>query len=124
MEKWNLPRSPISERSDELFDTLVSSFGATRTSDFFLVRRRAIFEKRERARREAGKKKSQTSVTESINTKNSPYTYVCVVLNEGEKTPSTDPLSFWTFFEKNPNLGRWYSALVCTELSARMYTIF
>ena len=92
MEKWNLPRSPISERSDELFDTLVSSFGATRTSDFFLVRRRAIFEKRERARREAGKKKSQTSVTESINTKNSPYTYVCVVLNEGEKTPSTDPL--------------------------------
>lgn len=60
MEKWNLPRSPISERSDELFDTLVSSFGATRTSDFFLVRRRAIFEKRESARREAGKKKSQT----------------------------------------------------------------
>ena len=47
MEKWNLPRSPISERSDELFDTLVSSFGATRTSDFFLVRRRAIFEKSE-----------------------------------------------------------------------------
>ena len=93
MEKWNLPRSPISERSDELFDTLVSSFGATRTSDFFLVRRRAIFEKRESARREAGKKKSQTSVTQSINTKNSPYTYVCVVLNEGEKTPSTDPLS-------------------------------
>ena len=94
MEKWNLPRSPISERSDELFDTLVSSFGATRTSDFFLVRRRAIFENRESARREdarTGKKKSQTSVTQSINTKNSPYTYVCVVLNEGEKTPSTDP---------------------------------
>ena len=93
MEKWNLPRSPISERSDELFDTLVSSFGATRTSDFFLVRRRAIFEKRESARHaRTGKKKSQTSVTQSINTKKSPYTYVCVVLNEGEKTPSTDPL--------------------------------
>ena len=104
MEKWNLPRSPISERSDELFDTLVSSFGATRTSDFFLVRRRAIFEKS--ARREAGKKKSQTSVTESINTKNSPYTYVCVVLNEGEKTPSTDPLSVYELVSDGGTSGR------------------
>ena len=51
------------------------------------------FSKKGRARdARTGKKKSQTSVTQSINTKNSPYTYVCVVLNEGEKTPSTDPL--------------------------------
>ena len=51
------------------------------------------FSKKGRARdARTGKKKSQTSVTQSINTKKSPYTYVCVVLNEGEKTPSTDPL--------------------------------
>ena len=77
MEKWNLPRSPISERSDELFDTLVSSFGATRTSDFFLVRRRAIFEKRESARLEDREEK-KSNLCNSIYKYQELPIYLCM----------------------------------------------